>query len=876
MQVRRFLRRLSTLFRFSRAEHELSREITAHLQLLEDQFVAQGMSRHDARYAAKRAFGGVEQAKELQRDARSFRWLAGWPIDLKLGVRMLARTPGLTIVGVIALAAAIGAGAAYLELTNDILKPTLDVPHADRIVGVTAWNQMQQRDETRNLTAFEAWRTNSSTVEHLGGSWPVGKHLTTPDGFTEAVRAVRISASAFQLMPAKPILGRTLRDSDEEPGAAPVAVVGHDVWQSRYNGRTDIIGSTARLGAADYTIVGVMPEGFGFPERESLWIPLQDKSRVFHVFGRLKHGVSASAAQSELSALAEAAMPDLRQKHIAIHVKPYLDSVMEEDRRSGEVIIMRAINLIFILLLGICGANVATLVFARTAMREAEITVRTALGAGRGRICAQLFTEALALSMLAAGAGLIIARYIGLWLKGLLLEGVGPMPFWWDDGLSLQTIAYAGGMAILAAAIVGVIPALKATGPQLQSRVREVASGTLTMKFGGVWTAVIVAQAALTVVFVATSFSLGWSAVKTRAGINVGYDRDRLLLAGIEWDGPRPAFDAIADKIRREPGVANVSFTSALPGTVFEQFSYEFESPDHQRNATTRMVTDELWSVGSRVDDRFLETVGFSLKEGRNFTPADVRNNAGVAVVDETFVRTVLAGRSPLGMRLRQVARGNNGQPGPWLEIIGVVSDAVVSERSGTEDASVYRPGLPDESTRLLVRTHASAGVLTQRIYAAARSVDPDIKLVDLRSAAQVVYDEGLMDRVFFRAFTVISAVALLLATAGIYALMSFTLARRTREVGVRVALGATQTDIIFGVFGRTFRQIGIGVAIGALPAFAVLESMAVSEGLMKLSAALLAILGVAGFVVIVALVSCTVPLRRALGIHPTDALRTQ
>lgn len=874
MRLRRLLSRIAALLRFGKAEDDLSREIASHLQLLEDQFVARGMSRDEARYAAKRAFGGVEQTKELQRDARSFRWLAGWPIDLKLGVRMLARSPGLTIVGVIALAVAIGAGAAYLEFTNDLLKPTLNVPGADRIIGVTAWNPRESRDETRNLTILDTWRRNSTTLEYLGGTWPVSRHLTTPDGLTDPVRASQMSATGFRLMGAAPLFGRTLSEADEEPGAQPVAVVREDVWTTRYGKRADVIGQPARLGAIDYTIVGVMPEAFGFPERESLWIPLKDRSRVFHVFGRLKDGASLAGAQAELSGMFEAAMPQLKGR-AEIHVEPYLDSVSEEDRRGGEVLVIRAINLVFVVLLSICGANVATLVFARTAMREAEITVRTALGASRARICSQLFAEALVLSMVAAGAGLLAARFVGQWVKGLWTEGIGGTPFWWNDSLGVPTIAYAGALAVFAAMIVGVIPALKATGPQLQSRVREAASGTATMQFGGVWTTVIVAQAALTVVFVSTAFSLGWAAVKSKAGINVTYNRDRLLVAGIDRATSAPSLDDVVNAIRREPGVAEVSLTTALPGTVFEQFGYEFQAAGLQHDADKRKATETLWSQGAAVTDRFFETAGLTLKSGRTFTTADIRSGAAVAVVDETFVTKVLAGQNALGVRLRQSARRNDS-PGPWLEIIGVVSPALVGERLGVEDAAVYRVGDANTFMRLLVRTHTPAGPLTQRVYATARSVDPNITLVDLRTAAQVVYDDALPDRTFFQVFSVVSAIALLLATAGIYSLMSFTLARRTREVGVRVALGATQKDILFGVFGRVFRQIAIGVAIGSLPGFAILESIAVSEGYMKMFWAVVAMAGVAGFVVLVALVSCTVPLRRALAIHPTEALRAQ
>ena len=295
------------------------------------------MSRDEARYAARRAFGGVEQAKEHQRDARSFRWLAGWPMDLKLGARMLVKSPGLTVVAVTALAIAIGAGAAYLEFMHDLISPRLPVANADRIVGIRLWNAERRAEELRSLQDVAVWRANSRTIEHLGAARPMSRHLTTADGRTEPARGVEISASAFRLFPATPLHGRTLDDDDERPDAGAVAVIGHDLWKERFNGDPER-GRQHRScsGSTAHTIVGVMPEGFAFPVNQNLWVPLRTDGLVLHVFGRLKDGASAAAAQAELSASAASAAtadkplgPALR-----IDVRPYIDSLNAEDLRE--------------------------------------------------------------------------------------------------------------------------------------------------------------------------------------------------------------------------------------------------------------------------------------------------------------------------------------------------------------------------------------------------------------------------------------------------------------------------------------------------------------------------------------------------------------
>jgi putative ABC transport system permease protein len=878
--LRRLLRRLAALFHQNRAETDLAREIDAHLQLLEDQFVEKGLPRGEARLAARRAFGGVEQTKELQRDARSFRWLAGWPMDLKLGARMLVKTPGLTVVAGIALAVAIGAGAAFLEFTNDLLHPTLDVPGASRLVGIRAWNTERRADETWQLKDFAVWRAHAQSFDDLGAARSTHRHLATPDGRIEPVRAVEISAAAFRLMPVRAAIGRTIGPDDERPDAPPVAVIGHAIWKSRFASNPNVVGSVARLGSTDYTVVGVMPEGFGFPVNENLWVPLKSVDAVTQIFGRLKEGATAAAAESELRALA-GPQPGRR----TILVRPYVDSVLDEDRTSLEMLVLRAINVVFILLLAICAANVATLVFARTALREAEITVRTALGATRTRISAQLFAEALVLSMVAALGGLLAARFVGQWAKGLFEQNIGPAPFWWNDGLGYSAILYAFGLAVFAALIVGVVPALKATGRQLQGRLREASSGTSTMKFGGIWTGVIVTQAAITVAFLSVIVALGWSGLRRQAGTDVVYARDQLLTARVTIDRGNGApselpsvetLRAIAKRLEEEPGVASVGYATALPGTIWEQMVFELQSPELQTFADTQRSTDELWSTGTRVGESFFETVGIPLVAGRTFTAAEIRQNAPVAVVDESFVRTVLGGRSPLGVTLRERADDETRRPGPWLEIVGVVKDAANVRLPRTHTAVIYRPAPLTRSMRLLARTHGSASAMAQRLYAAALSVQPDLRLADLKTVTQVVYDDALPERIFLRSFIVIGAIALLLATAGIYALISFTLARRTREIGIRAALGATPRGIIAGVFSRAFTQIGLGVAAGAVPGLVILQEIAGESLSFSTRTAVGAIAAVCAFVVAVALLSCTVPLRRALRIDPIRALRSE
>jgi putative ABC transport system permease protein len=804
------------------------------------------------------------------------RWLAGWPMDLKLGWRMLRRSPGLTVVAVVTLGVAIGAGAAYLEFTRDLLRPALPAPDGDRIVGIQLWDRERGAPQRQALADFAVWRRAAGTLEFVGAARPLDRHLVTDDGRFEPARAVEISTSAFRLFPTAPLVGRTLVESDERPGAAPVIVIGHDLWRARFDADANVAGRTVRMGSVVHTIVGVMPEGFGFPFNQNLWAPLNVPSAgmkrgegpAVQMFGRLKSGVGAAAAQAQLQGLLETGAT------LRADVRPYIDmQVMGEPGNPAQRAVVHAANLVFVMLLAICGANVATLVFARTAMRHAEISVRTALGASRARIGAQLFAEALVLSLLAAVAGLAAARFGGQWITRAITERGGlSLPFWWDDRLSPETILYAFVLAVFAALLVGVTPALKAT------------SGS-AMKFGRVWTGVTVTQVATTIIFLAAVASLGWTTFRGRLDYDVTFAREQYLTAtlvplddaaGVDASIRQAAYRAVADRLTSEPGVVGVTYANDLPGAIEpEWFWLEFATPDVAAGAA--FDRSGPGSGSARVGPNYFETMGIPLVAGRLFTQSEIESDRPVAVVDETFVRLILGGRSAVGLMVREPRREAAGTAGPWHEIVGVVKDATIMTRKKTADAMLYRPASIAAASplRMLVRTQAAAAPMAQRIQAAALSAHPDLRLVDVMSLDQVAARGGHARRFLLRAFAVVAVVALLLSTAGIYSLISFTLARRTREIGIRAALGAGPRRIVTSVLARAFAQIGAGVLAGAVPAAVIMTSGVDDSGALGMPAGVGATMTLCAFVVVVALISCATPLRRAVRIDPMQALRT-
>jgi predicted permease len=900
--MRRFVLRLIAFLRATSADAELDRELTSHVRLLEDSLVANGMSAGDAAAAARRAFGGqFEQVRLRQRDARSFRWLDESWLDLKLGVRLALKYPGLTVIAVSALAVAIGSGAAYLEFVHDLLRAEPPGPDGRRIVAIQYWDAAAGAAEDRLLHDFARWRVGLRSFDELGAYARTRRNVITDDGRAEPVLGVAISASAFRIMRDAPLLGRPLVEEDERPGAPAVAVIGEDLWRARFHADADIIGQRIRIGADAHTIVGVMPASFGFPINQRLWVPLHAddgpvprfEGAAIRVFGRLAPGVKAETAHAELLAVAqqldgESPAPSRQLRPV---VRPYVQSMIGmsgEDR--AQVVVLYAANLVFMALLAVCAVNLATLVFARTAMRESEITVRTALGASRGRIVLQLFAEALILAVGAAGVGLIGAAYVTGWGTEMFRAGAmnnAPLPFWWDTSLSYEAWSYAGLLAVLAALMVGVVPALKATGQQMQARLKHAAAAT-TLRLGGVWTTVIVAQIALTVIALMSIVSLGWNLyLGGYRNAETVFPRERYLTATVDRDGGlastsqdstrtraelNVSYGRLAERLLAEPGVRAVSYANGYAGTARAEFILEFESIP-----TPQPANGPLWVKTMAIGHGFFASLNVPIVQGRGFSTADVESERPVALVDETFVRLVLGGMNPIGQRVRRPRDRESPTAGPWYEIIGVVPDLARLHRKTTENAVLYTPASPAgaQPLRLVLAVDADPRAFETRLLVIAAEVDPLLRLDEVMRLDQTDEADRIVFDFLLKALIAVSAVTLLLATAGVYALLSFTVARRTREIGIRAAIGADRRRILTGLFSRAFAQVGLGILAGSVPGvlLVALGAPEVASG----SGAAMGIgsgLAIAAFMLTVTALACIVPARRALSVDPTDCLR--
>lgn len=857
--------RLRLLFARGAAERRMEEEIRLHIELEAERLVREeGLSAREARRRALVAFGGVERTKEELREGRGLAWLGGLRLDLKLGVRMLIKYPVLTLASVVTLAIAVALAASWFEFMTDLTRPRLPLDEADRIVVVRNQDLATAESEPKSLHDFESWREELGSIRDLTAGSAVVYNVTTVDGRVVTLKGVRVTPSMFRVARVHPLLGRALTDVDDQAGAEPVAVIGYDAWQRLFDGDRSALGQTVRLGSEHATVVGVMPEGFGFPLNEEIWTPLRERAVSYErragppvmMLGRLAPGASLGEAKAELATIGQRTAAESPETHE--HLRP-------EVRRygsggTGEEAAAVLLNIPFLLFLLVVSANVATLLFARTATRESEIAMRSALGASRRRIILQLIAEALVLTSVAAALGLVAAHWGLRWGMDLFWE-VQQMrpPFWWDAGVSMTTALYAGALAVLGAIVIGGIPGLRATGRHLRQRLPQPGASGSGMRFGAIATGVIVMQVALSVAFIPVAFMRAQEVVAQREG--TGFPADAFLsgLLTQEEDGGGAAerFEEVHRRLAADPGVLAATRASRLPGFNHAAEAMEIDG-DSARVVYGRQIG---------VDPNFFDVLDARVVSGRAFNEGDRQARDGVAIVDQGWARSMFGGQSPIGRRIRYPRRAGQ-EADRWYEIVGVVAGMDRAVGPGTT-VGVFHPLRREgqASLQFYVRTTGHPASLVPHVHSLVMAVDPAIGVVDLMPLEEIWRPVERSEAALAAALGVVALIIVLFALIGIYALTSFTVAQRAREIGIRAALGANPRRIIAAIFSRALSQIGLGILIGAaLVGLTVARS---PEGARLVG-------GVAMAMAAVGLMGCVVPALRALRIQPTEALRAE
>lgn len=885
--------RLRALFGRAAANRELDEELQLHIDLETEQNIRAGMAPAEARRRAVLQFGGIEGHKDASRQAQGMELMgatASW-LDVKLGLRMLVKYPGLTLVGGLALTVATGLGAAFFQFSENMFNIRLPFEDADRMVMIRNWDVAAAGPDHRAFADFVRWRDEVETIEDVGAIQIVDRTFATDEGYSESVEVARVSAAVFNVLRVEPLIGRTFLEEDEIPTATPVVVLGYSAWQRLFDGDRGVVGRTVRVGSTAATVIGVMPEDFAFPVNHSVWTPFQPAAMEFapregptvRVMGRLRPGATLQQAQAEISAIGARMSADYPESYerVQSQVLPFADGLVSDGDMRWAI---QGIRLMFVLLMIVMCVNVATLVFARTAIRENEFAVRSALGASRRRIVLQLFFEALVLTLSAAGLGLLIAWWGLRWGMDLFwkVQEEAGSPYWFTDALSPATIVYAIVLAVVGAVMVGIVPALKVTGKRVQPTLSQMSSGSPRLRFGGVWTVIVVLQVALSVAFLPTAVMTAKSTLED-AERSTGFPADAYLTGQLtrELDTPLSEIpedellaihtrsaqlvDEVERRIEAVPGVEAVAFATRLSGM---NHGYDMI---HIHDNVVAVPSDTSAGPNARslaVSVDYFDVMRAPIVSGRGFSPADVAAGASV-IVNQDFMDDLMQGQDPVGHRIRYPRRAGEAAD-RWYEVIGVVSDLDMDDFGPGVHVAMYHPIQPEhsESLQMFVVAGSRGRMLGPRIRSTINGIDPTLRLGGLttvREAWQPVHQS----QQFFAAMQgLIALVALLLSMAGIHALMSFTVSRRTREIGIRSAIGARPARIVTAIFSRAFAQLGLGVLIGATFAAALRRDDLATDGPLMLAV-------IVGTMLTVGLIACFIPARRALRIQPTEALKS-
>jgi predicted permease len=759
----------------------------------------------------------------------------------------------------------------------------LPLDEGERVVAIQVWDREAGRRRDTTWQDVERWRASLESIDDVAVFQTIRRNIITPDGSVELAAVAEISAAGFRVARVPPLAGRSIADADAAPGAAPVVVIGHDVWQRRFGGARDVIGRELRLGKDVHTVVGVMPDGFQFPFNFRYWVPLRQGADGMLrntgpegvVFGRLAPGATLARAHAEVSALGLQREGAQREGG---RVVPYTFAFTGDFERGELGLLWSLSSLGLVLLLLPPCANIAILNYARTVTRQQEFAARHALGGSRARIVWQLFIEALVLTAAAAGAALLVLRVMSVVVAGRLQDIPGGPPFWMTFGVSYRTLLFVAGLAVAGAAVSGLVPALQATG-RLARLGAGALAGRTSLRLGATWTTLVVAQVAFSVGVLPLAAELAWGTVRTGV-VGPGFAAEEFATARVALEEDRSVLFGhrqreLARRLLSDPGILGVSAALQPPGEEPWVF-VDIEG----REAPTETLNGRLPGFPARFNQ--VETAFFDLYQvpglaGRRLNEGDVAAEADAVIVNRNFAETIAPGGNALGRRFRYVhATGSEWPHGPeadrWYEVVGVVGNLPV-----TTDARVaYHAAAPGQiqPAHLQLRLRGGPAGLAERLRDVAASVDPTLHVDEVRTLDEIYREHRFGDNLGAITIGAVTGSVLLLSAAGLYALMAFTVAQRRREIGIRSALGARPGDLVTAVFRRAFWQIGAGSAVGLLAAYLAGRYVPIEQiGGLPIPGILP---GAAAFMLLVGVLASLGPARRGLRIDPTEALRSE
>lgn len=877
--LRKLRSRLHALFRKDALDARMNDEMRSHIEMQTEENLAAGMSSDEARRTAFKQFGGVNSVQEKCREQRSLNWLANLGQDIHYGVRMLRKNPGFTVLAIATLALGIGATSAVFTVANALLLKPLPWPDSERVVSVWEANLTkgvpqapmaagQFEDARRELKSFSALAAWSPTAINLASEG------ATPERFAGAA----VTEDFLRVVGINPILGGGFASENFKPGADLVVLLSYSVWQNRFGARSNILGEVVQVNAKPRTIVGVLPPGFQTPAKAQFWVPkifspfeVEDRDyKAQLVLGRLSKEVTLDQARVELEnfyARLRGQYPDVLDGWSPEVHPAVVDAI--KPVRSAMLVLVGAVITVLVM----ACVNVASLLLTRGAGRTGEFSVRAALGAWRWRLSAQLLAESALLAVLGGVAGLLLS--VGL-LKILLALAPPTLPRIDQVRLDLTVLALTTGVCVLTAFLVGLAPAWRLS---LAHPIDALRAAGQKFSVGVGWPRrclVIFQIAAAVVVLIAAGLLLRGFDRLLR--LDLGFEPTRLMSARIELpparygsDGRREQFaEEVLRLLRANPRIEEAAFTTLLPMQGWPSIIMRTED-----NPVSK--PSEASATGySGISPTYIQTMGMRLVRGRGFEEADRDGAPLVCVVNESFARRFFGEQNPIGKRIEV----GFTEPPSWMEIVGVVNDARNAALESAPKAQVFVPLLQqpqflrtNPALSLVARSRGEEAELSEAIRRAVWTVDKDQPLHLLRPLSAVIAEQAAPRRFGVIVLGFFGATALILAALGLYGVMSHTTAQRTREIGVRMALGARRWDVLRLVLrmGGTTVLIGLAVGIvGAAICSRLIRSVLFEtppHDLVTWGAVLL-------LLVLTGLLACFLPARRASQVNPIVALR--
>jgi putative ABC transport system permease protein len=877
---RRLVLRLFTFLRPGRADRQLEREIASHLALIEDDLRSRGLSPEDARRAARRTFGGVDQTREIQREARSLSWLEDVRRDVRHAIRGLARERGFALAAILTLALGIGGTTAVFSLIDAVLLRPLPFHDADRLVMVFEDNSRSGfPQDVVSPANYGAWSTQNDVFDSVAATTEFGAVLS---GGNEPVRVEgrRATRSLFPTLGAAPLLGRVFTGSEDSPGGPLVTILSYGLWQRRFGGDPGVVGRTIRVNDQRYLVVGVMPREFQFFESYvGLWVPaaftseeLTNGAHYLMMLGRMKPGIEAARVVANLQTIGtrvERQHPGQeRWRAVRPVIVPLGERIAGEARRPLLLLLVS----VGVVLLIAC-ANLASLLLARGASRRHEIALRGALGASRGRIVRQLLTESLVLSAFGLGGGLLLAR----WTFSFLEQLVPPaMTLFAHPALDGRTIAVAAGVALVTSALFGLAPAMQAARLAVADALK---GGRRTVSSAQGRGALVVAEVALTLVLLVAAGLLLQTFHRMRY-TDLGIRPDHVLTLRTalplerysEAARRRAFYERVLETVQRLPGVVGAGYTTSVPlewkgGTSVFAIEGTVCNPTVSCDANHRQVSTA-----------YLQAIGTPLRRGRFFDRRDQTGTEPVVIVNETMAEKYWPGEDVIGRRIRLDQPEDADR---WLTIVGVVGDVRQMGLDAPPRPEMYIPYQQIDTQPwfaprdLVVRGAGDTLSLTGAIKAQIHAADDALAVSNVRTLDEVLDEDVATRRVGTTLLLAFAALAVLLAVVGIYGVIAYFVAQHVPEMGVRIALGAGTGDILRLVIGKGVKLAAAGVGIGTLAALATARLMSSllygvnGSGLLPCAVA-------GGLLLLLALAASYIPGRRATGSDPIVALRAE